>query len=88
MRAIDADLTQDAISKAIETMLDKSNDKDTQYVVRGLISFKRMINMVPTLDVAPVSHGFWAKTKLGLVCRESICSECKQPPIKTGSCSY
>lgn len=46
------------------------------------------VNETPTLDVALVRHGHWAEKKLGLVCREVVCSECEQPPIKTGSCSY
>lgn len=82
MRAIDADALLDGgirVSHGFE-------NTNIIYIPMGEV--RRAIKKAPTLDVAPVRHGHWAEKKLGLVCREVVCSECEQPPIKTGSCSY
>lgn len=59
MRAIDADFVQDALTKTITEILSKSQNESTQYVAMGLASIKTIIDIAPTLDVAPVRHGKW-----------------------------
>lgn len=59
MRAIDADFVQDALTKTITEILSKSQNESTQYVAMGLASIKTIIDIAPTLDVAPVRHGRW-----------------------------
>lgn len=57
MRAIDADFVQDALTKTITEILSKSQNESTQYVAMGLAIIKTIIDIAPTLDVAPVRHG-------------------------------
>lgn len=59
MRAIDADFIQDALTKTIMEILRRSRDESTQYVAMGLASIKTIIDIAPTLDIAPVRHGRW-----------------------------
>lgn len=59
MRAIDADFVQDALTKTITELLSKSQNESTQYVAMGLASIKTIIDIAPTLDVAPVRHAYW-----------------------------
>lgn len=59
MRPIDADFVQDALTKTITEILSKSQNESTQYVAMGLASIKTIIDIAPTLDVAPVRHGKW-----------------------------
>lgn len=63
MRAIDADFVQDALTKTITELLSKSQNESTQYVAMGLASIKTIIDIAPTLDVAPVRHGRWVRCK-------------------------
>lgn len=63
MRAIDADFVQDALTKTITEILSKSQNESTQYVAMGLASIKTIIDIAPTLDVAPVRHGRWVRCK-------------------------
>lgn len=91
MRAIDADSVIRQMMRGYELMMEQMADRSAE--VRGAMEDARLLFTYavydePTLDVAPVRHGHWAEKKLGLVCREVFCSECEQPPIKTGSCSY
>lgn len=85
MRAIDADeVFKAAYDMACQSVLIPGCED----YAHGLREAANYIENAPTLDVAPVRHGHWAEKKLGLVCREVVCSECEQLPIKTGSCSY
>lgn len=61
MRPIDADFVQDALTKTITELLSKSQNESTQYVAMGLASIKTIIDIAPTLDVAPVRHGKWVR---------------------------
>lgn len=63
MRAIDADFVQDALTKTITEILSKSQNESTQYVAMGLASIKTIIDIAPTLDVAPARHGRWVRCK-------------------------
>ena len=92
MRAIDADFVQDALTKTITEILSKSQNESTQYVAMGLASIKTIIDIAPTLDVAPaveaepVRHGRWEKG--GYACGETEwkCSVCGETEWRT-SCS-
>lgn len=79
MRAIDADFVQDALTKTITEILSKSQNESTQYVAMGLASIKTIIDIAPTLDVAPVKHGEWILRHVGAG-HYWECSVCNKNP--------